>query len=192
MMRPNAIGWGIVAFFFLAGIGFMIPEETRSIWIGQIWVVVALGLAATYLLMIRRANKADQLRRVGTPGRAIIEGMTQTGTYINEQPVVKLDLEVQPEGLPAYSLKKKGIVPLSALGQLGVGNALPIHVDPNDRENLVIDWGAPAMPGDAAVGAAPRSGDPSQRLEQLEQLKNGGAITDAEYDQQRQRILSEI
>jgi hypothetical protein len=192
MMRPNAIGWGIVAFFFLAGVGFMIPEETRAIWIGQIWVVVSLVLAAVYLLMIRRANKADRLRHVGTPGKAIIEGMTQTGTYVNEQPVVKLDLEVQPDGLPAYSLKKKGIVPLMALGQLGVGNALPIHVDPNDRENIVIDWGASAIPGTAAAAPGRPGGDPSQRLEQLERLRKSGEITAAEYDQQRQRILSEI
>lgn len=48
------------------------------------------------------------------------------------------------------------------------------------------------MPGVAAEVAGRSGGDPSQRLEQLERLKKSGDITDAEYNQQRQRILSEI
>ena len=57
MMRPTAVGWFLVAFFLVGGGAFavLMPE----IWIGQIWIVVALGLAAYYFLMIRRAARAE-------------------------------------------------------------------------------------------------------------------------------------
>jgi hypothetical protein len=36
-------------FFLLGGIAFMIPEATREIWIGQIWIIVGLGLLIGFL-----------------------------------------------------------------------------------------------------------------------------------------------
>jgi hypothetical protein len=184
----------LVAFFFLGGVALMIPEQTRAIWIGQIWVVVSLGLAALYLGMIRRANKADRLRAVGTPGEAIIKGMTQTGTYINYQPVVKLELEVHPEGLPAYSLRKKKVVPQIGLGQLAIGNALPIHVDPDNRNDIVIDWGERATPGTDTGRATTRGAgrDESEaitQLEKLDELRKTGVLTEAEFQQEKRRVL---
>lgn len=142
-MRPNWVGWFLVALFFVGGMAFMIPKQTRGIWIGQIWVAVSLGLTVLYVVMIRRADRADELRRGGVPGRAVIKSVTQTGTYVNNQPVVKLDLEVHPEGLPAYSLRKRMTWPLIATGQLGIGNVLPVHVDPNKARKIVIDWAEP-------------------------------------------------
>ncbi|MHB8670680.1 MAG: hypothetical protein ACYDAD_09010 [Acidimicrobiales bacterium] len=66
-MRPNWVGWFLVALFFVGGMAFMIPEQTRGIWIGQIWVAVSLGLATLYVLMMRRADRADELRRGRCP-----------------------------------------------------------------------------------------------------------------------------
>ena len=39
----------MAAFFFFGGIAFMIPEATREIWIGQIWVLVGLILGLVFL-----------------------------------------------------------------------------------------------------------------------------------------------
>jgi hypothetical protein len=188
MMRPNAVGWGLVGFFFLGGLAFIAVPETRGIWIGQIWVAVSLFLAVLYTVMIRRANKADALRRTGVPGKAIIREMTQTGTYVNQQPLVKLKLDVQPDGLPQFEVEKRMVVPLVAMGQLGVGNALPIHVDANDRDEFVIDWGAPAMTP-AGPGVQP---DQSGRLRELKEMLDDGTITRREHDEKKRELLKEL
>jgi hypothetical protein len=47
-MRTPPFVWVLIAFFFFGGIVFMLFDETRAIGIGQIWVVVAVGLAAGF------------------------------------------------------------------------------------------------------------------------------------------------
>ena len=47
MNKP--VGWALIAFFFFGGLAFTLFEETRGIWIGQIWMVVAAFLAIIYL-----------------------------------------------------------------------------------------------------------------------------------------------
>jgi hypothetical protein len=48
-MGPRLVGGALAAFFFLGGIAFMIPEATREIGIGQIWVVVGLVLGLVFI-----------------------------------------------------------------------------------------------------------------------------------------------
>ncbi|HVE75615.1 MAG TPA: SHOCT domain-containing protein [Actinomycetota bacterium] len=137
-MRPNRIGWGLVVFFLLGGVAFFltIPE----IWIGQIWIAVSLGLAAAYLFMNWRADKSDELRATGIPGKATILEMTQTGVYINEIPQVRLKLRIDSQELPSYEVDKKMLVPHIALGALSSGNPLSVFIDRQDKDNFAIDW----------------------------------------------------
>ena len=65
--------------------------------------------------------------------------MTGTGTYVNGQPVMQLELDVRPEGLPAYSARKNMIV---MSDEVEVGTEVPVFVDRGDPEHLVIDWGS--------------------------------------------------
>jgi hypothetical protein len=148
-MRPNAIGWGLVGFFLIGGLVFTltIPE----IWIGQIWIGVALFLGGLYLLMRRRAETVEQLKRGGIAGQAQILEMTQTGVYVNAQPQVRLRLRVEAPGVRTFEAEKSETVPLIALGMLSSGRALPVYVDRSDQSKFVIDWSGSGP----ATGAAP-------------------------------------
>ncbi len=193
-MRPNAIGWVLVAFFLIGGIAFTvtIPE----IFIGQIWIAVSLFLAGLYLWMGRRAGKLEALRRSGKPGTATILEMTQTGVYINEQPQVKLKLRVEGPGIQPYELEKSVVVPLIALGSLSNGRPLTVFVDQTDRENLLIDWfggGAAAPFTISPQGGAPVNvGEPLDRLTKLMQLRAANLVTEEEFEEHRKRILGGI
>jgi hypothetical protein len=162
MQRPNAVGWGLVIFFLAGGIAFWITIP--DIYIGQIWVAVALFLAALYFFMSKRADQAEQLKQTGIPGKATILEMTQTGVYINEQPQVKLKLRVEGQGQQPYELEKRVTVPMIALGTLSSGQPLNVYIDRQDREQIVIDWfggaAAPTPGGPGAFTISPQGGAP--------------------------------
>ena len=151
MTRVNPIGWFIVAFFFVGGIAFTVAMP--GIGIGQIWIGVSVVIAIVYLLVNRRASAMQALTKTGLPGQARILEMTQTGVYINENPQVKLRLHVEAQGIPPYECEKKATVPMIALGVLGSGRPLSVYVDPNDHENIYIDWSGAAVAGGGAVAA---------------------------------------
>jgi hypothetical protein len=182
MMRPNLIGWGIVALFFFGGLGFTValPE----VWLlGVIWMVVATGLAVFYLSLNRRADRADELKREGIPGQAKILQLTQTGAYVNEQPRVRLKLRVEAPGVPAFECTHTYTVPLVALGAFAQDDTLPVYLDRSDPKKFTIDW----LGGGGGDDKAPHD-----RLEELAQLRTDGLITQADFEQQKARILGSI
>jgi hypothetical protein len=101
-------------------------------------------------------------------------------------------------------VNKMYMVPASA--QIGQGVRLPIKVDPNDQAGIAIDWDqAPKPPAEGEVrsaseGAAPAASpapaaapsggtDAVAQLEKLAKLRDSGALTDAEFEQQKAKIL---
>jgi hypothetical protein len=197
--RVNAVGWVLVLFFLAGGVLFWItiPE----IFIGQIWVAVSAFLAFIYAVITARGRAAARLRRDGLPGRATILEMTQTGTYVNQQPLVKLKLRIEGTGIEPFETEKRIVVPLIALGTLSNGRPLTVFVDPHDHEEFTIDWSAAmAQPQPANVAAAAsvappaaqREEEPLERLTKLMELKNAQAISDEEFAEQRKRILDSI
>jgi hypothetical protein len=88
---------------------------------------------------------------------------------------------------------------------------LPIAVDQSDDSKIAIDWDrAPGAPAEGQVRPAGRTTPPQQyaqhpaggwdnvasqdsvaKLEKLAQLKESGALTEAEFEAQKVKILSE-
>ncbi len=153
-MRPNAIGWVLVAFFFLGGVAFTVTIP--GIWIGQIWIAVSLVLALVYWRMVGAARKAEALKRAGIRGQARILEASQTGTYVNEQPRVRLKLQIEAPGVTPFQAEKTVTVPLIALGALSSGRPLTVYLDRDQHQNFVIDW----SPGGAPFTIAPEGSDP--------------------------------
>jgi hypothetical protein len=173
MMRPNFIGWGIAGFFLIGGIAFFITMP--EIWIGQIWITVAIFLLGMYVWMGQRADRQSALRRRGTPGTATILEMNQTGIYVNELPQVKLRLRVEPQGKGAYEVTKSMIIPHIALGALGIGKTLKVFVDPNDSKNLFFDFSATGpMTISQDSGAPVTIDDPAAQQAVLKALNDQG------------------
>lgn len=150
-MRPNRIGWLILAFFLGGGIYFWITMP--EIFIGQIWVGVSVLLGIIYVVMFLRAEQADDLKQSGTPGQAQILEMTQTGVYVNNQPRVTLRLSIQAPGVAPFEDTKTHTVPLIALGRLTAGTPLAVYMKPDKPRDYVIDWFG--SPQGAVAGMGP-------------------------------------
>src|SRR5262249_30208731 len=112
-----------------------------------------------------------------------------------------IDMEVHVSGRQPYRVNNQYLVPAGAT--IGQGVTLPIKVDPNDPAKVAIDWdsakaaprrgevrpvggaGFAPPPAPAASGGA----DPIAELERLAKLHDSGALTDAEFEQQKAKIL---
>lgn len=147
-------------------------------------------------------QSGDQQRVLaeGIPGEAIIMAMG-TPARGAQQFNLDLDLEVHVSGRDPYRVANQYMVPASA--PLGQGARLPVKVDPNDPAKVAIDCasvghgpahgevrpvaGAPAPP--APEPSAGGGDDALAQLERLAKLRDSGVLTDAEFDQQKARIL---
>ena len=112
-----------------------------------------------------------------------------------------IDLEVHVSGRQPYRVNNMYMVPAGAT--IGQGVTLPIKVDPNDPAKIAIDWdSAQRAPERGEVRSADGSGftpapapaqegggDSVAELERLAKLRDSGALTDAEFEQQKAKIL---
>jgi len=85
-------------------------------------------------------QKQQQLLQNGTPAKATIKSFQDTGTLVNFNPQVVLDLSVAPDGKPAYDAQLTTSVPQVYLGQLQAGKTIGVKVDPSDPSSIAIDW----------------------------------------------------
>lgn len=88
-------------------------------------------------------EKQQTLLATGTPGRATIKNFTDTGTIVNYNPQVVLDLEVAIEGQDAYAAQLTTSVPQIYLAKLTPGANIGVRVDPADPSSIAIDWAQP-------------------------------------------------
>ena len=163
--------------------------------------------------MISQANEqlADLTGSQGERGKILAEGIGGTATIVGMGTPARgaqwfnldLDLEVSVPGRQAYRVANTYMVPATA--SLGQGVTLPVKVDQNDASKIAIDWdAAPQGPAEGAVrpvagsgGFAPAPPPPSggggsdhiAQLERLAKLRDSGALTDAEFEQEKAKIL---
>jgi hypothetical protein len=147
------------------------------------------------------SGERGQLLANGIPGQGVIvaHGTPERGAqWFN----LDIDLEVHVSGRQPYRVNNQYMVPAGAT--LGPGVSLPIKVDPNDPAKIAIDWesaqsapqrgevrpvggsGFAPAPAPAPSGAG---GDHVAELERLAKLRDSGALTDAEFEQQKAKIL---
>lgn len=96
-------------------------------------------------------------------------------------------------------LKRHGIDPMS--GQTAAINASDIPGLTEEIQGALaghgiqipnMAWSPQGMPGLMQMSEPPHGSDPAERIHKLEQLRDSGLITPAEFDQQRARVLGEV
>jgi hypothetical protein len=74
----------------------------------------------------------------GVAGSATVTGLADTGTMINNAPVMDIDLQVTVPGREPYPVKHRQLVSFAALGNFQPGKTFPVHVDQQDPSKIVI------------------------------------------------------
>ena len=78
------------------------------------------------------------LYSTGLQGSATVESLSDTGTFINNAPVMDIDLMVTVPGKEPYKVTHRQLVSHAALGNFQPGKTFSVRVDQNDPQKLVI------------------------------------------------------
>lgn len=81
---------------------------------------------------------ASQIRAIGSPAKATVVAIWETGTRVNSNPVVGFDLEVRAEGRPVWRVKTKSLVSILAIPRIQPGAVLDVFYDPTDPSRVAI------------------------------------------------------
>ncbi len=160
--------------------------------------------------MLEQANEqlSELSDQSGDRSRILAEGIVGEGVVVSHGIPARgaqwfnmdIELEVHVSGRQAYRVNNQYLVPSWAT--IGAGLTLPIKVDPNDPARIAIDWeraqqkparGEVQPVGGGGFAPAPASDggevDTVAELERLAKLRGSGALTDAEFEQQKAKIL---
>jgi len=107
----------------------------------QIWLVWAIVLTVSVVTIgpvVWNHFKAKGLEARGVSMRAVIEAMEDTGSRVNTNPVIRVQLKVMPASGPAYPAETT--LPLTALQltRLSPGSEVNVKVDPENPQSLLL------------------------------------------------------
>ena len=103
-------------------------------------VLIALGLTN---YGAKSAAKSAELEQHGVLALAQITGLTETGTRINEQPLVKVNLHISGPGFVPFDSQDRVIANVTRLGNL-TARKLVVLVNPTTQQ-YQIDWERSAL-----------------------------------------------
>jgi hypothetical protein len=160
--------------------------------------------------MLDQANEQlkDLTEKGGDRDRILAEGISGQGVIVGHGVPARgaqwfnmnIDMEIHVSGRQPYRVNHEYMVPNGAT--IGQGVTLPVKVDPDDPAEIAIDWNA--APRAAAEGEVRSVGGPGfapapasrggsedsvAELERLAKLRDSGALTEAEFEQQKAKIL---
>lgn len=126
-----------------------------------------------YRLFFKPMINSARLQKTGIPGKARILEVKDTGVTINNNPQVKLMLEVKNSFGQKYTTQCRVLVSRINPNAYMPGMELPVKIDPKNEMNVVIDFtGSSQSPG---AFAHPNADALKSELEQMQ--KDNEAIS---------------
>ena len=137
---------GLVGPIFLI-VYFVLPFHDVLQWMLYVGLLVSVAdvLIALWLANFgaKSAAKKAELEQHGVLALAQITGLTETGTRINEQPLVKVDLHISGPGFVPFDSQDRVIASVTRLGNL-TARKLVVLVNPTTQQ-YQIDWERSAL-----------------------------------------------
>lgn len=147
------VGWWCFAFMWIPFAGIFIgmigfPSGSYS-W-GELppltrYSLIAVGVffVATFLFLFGApvvsglTNRA--IKKTGIPAQAEILQIWDTGTTINENPVVRMRLEVRPSDGPAFVAEEEKLISRLKIPAIQPGAIIQVRYDPESLDVAMVD-----------------------------------------------------
>lgn len=107
---------------------------------GLSFVGTSLALFAIYGLFSRSARKRQRLQAIGKQAPAYVVSVEDTGVTVNDNPRIRVNLQVQPSDEPQFEVTTTMLVSRLAIPQ--AGTTVSVKYDPDDHESIVFDGGS--------------------------------------------------
>lgn len=114
-------------------------------------VLIAVKVVSDLLLRNRREAR---LLAHGNPGQAVLLSVADTGTLINNQPLLRLVLQALPQSEPPREWVVEQVIPFSLLARLQPGTQLPVRTAHDDPNAAVVDLAELTQSPEEAAAAA--------------------------------------
>ena len=163
----------IMSVFFLGPALAVVGWLMAKTW-GWLWPLVCLSLAAGLATI-----KIDKAAASGAKSLGLVLGVCFIAlAVLSVTLTVRKRLRPRPAALPTT-----GVVP-----------AGPALLDASAGVSSPASGGSPSYQPvtDAAPSFGPSSGDPLDRIAKLAQLRESGALTEAEFEREKAKLLSQI
>jgi hypothetical protein len=121
---------------------FEIQKQAKEIsknWDPAAQMAQAQARIAATNEMLARQTAAAGLAATGTDAAAAVVAARETGTMLNMQPVLEIDLTVMPAGQAPFPVSVRQPVAVTQLAALRPGAQLRVKFDPGDRSTAWID-----------------------------------------------------
>jgi hypothetical protein len=115
-------------------------KETRKTWDPVAQTRNGLQMMQNANAQLAQQNATAHLAMTGTPGSAMILNVRDTGTRINFEAMVELDLLVTVGTQPPYPVTLRSVVPVIGQGRLTPGNVVAVRVDQTQPQLAVVMW----------------------------------------------------
>lgn len=175
-------------------------ERTELLVTTGVLVAVIVGIVVLLARLGARAAAEQRLVETGSPARAHVLSAETTGTEVNHDPRVRMRVRLEPlDGTSAFEVETTRLVDRARIPR--VGDVLAGYYDPADRSR----WAVPD-PGPSGYAEETRRRFGLQReggasvvdpdvarvdaLERLVALRDSGALTEAEFEQEKRRLLA--
>lgn len=142
--RVRRLSW---VFFFLMWIalGFVIvaaltdedepPVAALVFFFGMCVLFAVLQFGSFTLGRFEKEN----IKKKGIPAKAVILSISETGTRLNEQPLLKIELEVQPPYDSRFVTTVEYVMSYSDMSQLEPGKKIPVYYIDGTTEVALAD-----------------------------------------------------
>lgn len=121
-LRVGTIGLGLAALLASAGCGSMVDSFSGR-------------------------TEACEILAIGKPATGTIVRLIDSGTTINNDPVVEFVVRVSPEGGEPYEARTRGLVSRLDVPAIQPGRVVPVKFDPDNPARIALDlWECPKKP----------------------------------------------
>ncbi|MCC6866172.1 MAG: hypothetical protein IT280_08440 [Ignavibacteria bacterium] len=155
------MNWGMIIGLIGGGIGLIVGFAaviSTGSWFALIIMIAVVGFTGSifWKVLFGPMFLSRRLEKSGIATNAKVVEMSDTGVTLNNQPQVKLLLEVTPPNGSAYMVETKQVISRLQTSMYMPGNMIPVLIDPNDKDKIVINY-------DGTGGAAGQSYGGSQQ-----------------------------
>lgn len=163
-MKMNAGVWIAIA----AGLGALVfGVSSALVNAGSLGIYITAGIVLMfggmfylfYRLFFAPMILANRLRKTGIAGKAVIREVHDTGVTINNNPQIKLVLDVKNSFGQVYTATIRTLISRLQPQMYQVGMTIAVLIDPKDENKIVVDYSGGKQSSRADNNFSHSSGD---------------------------------